>query len=179
MEMRYLYLIDFTSNEESESRREPLFQQRRDFTRRIYLTPERGHSEIILDTSSSDGLPLPRVQRRDTNQIYSRIDSFGQLLPIRSLPNPLRHDLTRRDPRTFQRLTHLVFLHIVIFRHVSDRTIFHVGRRALIESLNSDGKVRSEGLEVSRDVGTGEIDGRWVVGFEREGVVFSYSIVFY
>lgn len=95
-------MINLSSHEESESRRESLFQQHAHFTLTIHLTPERRHPKLVLGTQRGRRLPLPRTHRArrgvEDLKIKTYIHGGGEFLVIRRLDDPGGLELQRRDP---------------------------------------------------------------------------------
>jgi hypothetical protein len=172
-----LDVVDLTSEENGEGRAQSLLKEHRNLTGRVELTAVSRHAEVVLDTGRRNRLTLARVHGGHADEVDTGIDAGRQLLPVRRLPNPLAHELGGSNPRVLEWRTHLVLLDVVPLRHVTNRAVLHLRCRALVHSLDSDGEVGSDGLEVGGDVGAGEIGGGGVVGLEGEGVVLSDAVV--
>jgi hypothetical protein len=171
-------MIQLSRQQERKRRRETMFQQRRDLTRTIHLTPERRLSEIILDTRHGDSLPLTRVRSGREHDVDSSVHPVGQFAPVGSGEDTLRHDLRSRDPTVLGLLAReRVLRHMVPFRHVTDRTLLDFGGRSLVDCFDTEGDMRGDGLEVRGEVGARQVGGGGVVGFEGEGVVLAATVV--
>jgi hypothetical protein len=89
-------VVDLASDEERERRGEPLLEQHRGLSRRVNLSPERRHPEIIL--GSHRRRRLSPSAREDEVKVGPNIDLVAQLLVVRRSDDARHLRLEGRRP---------------------------------------------------------------------------------
>lgn len=139
-------MVDLSCKSEAESGAQSGLVNGAEFSCRVDLCSEGCHSEVVPCAQSGSCLAL--LCHGDHLQIRSNVNLFGELVVVGALGNTLRLDLGGGDP---------VFLVTGELGNVTGTCLLHISRRALVDGLDTKGKVARQALEVVDNVDTGKV----------------------
>lgn len=169
----YLDVVELTSKGDLDHGNDSLLEQDTELTSSVDLGSETAGSEVVLGTKSGDTLLSHTAHHGVASKLQVEVDTSLELSressPVRTLNTTGRHELSAGDP-----------VLALVLSSIADHGLgTHLGSRSLVDSLETEGKSRSDALKVAtnEDTSKGTIEDRRVHSLDLSSKVVANVVV--